>query len=119
APGLIDGHVHFFFDGGDSPGLRYMEADDAERIRVARHNARVGLEAGITTMRDCGAPAALIFDLRRDVEAGLVPGPHILCCGQPLTRPAGHCHFLWAVKWRPPKTSATRSSGSSATGPTS
>jgi len=94
APGLIDGHVHFFFDGGDSPGLRYMEADESEHMRVARHNARVGLEAGITTMRDCGAPAALIFDLRRDVETGIVPGPHILCCGHPLTRPGGHCHFL-------------------------
>src|SRR5206468_2081951 len=46
APGLIDGHVHFFFDGGDSPGLRYMEADESEHMRVARHNARVGLEAG-------------------------------------------------------------------------
>jgi imidazolonepropionase-like amidohydrolase len=94
APGLIDAHVHFFFDGGHSPGLSYMEADESEHMRIARRNAQVALQAGITTMRDCGAPAPLIFDFRQDVATGVISGPHILCCGHPLTRPRGHCHFL-------------------------
>lgn len=95
SPGLIDSHVHFFFDGGHhSPGLHYMESDDAERMQVARNNALVGLRAGITTMRDCGAPAPLMFAFRRDIERGITPGPHILCCGHPLMRPRGHCYFL-------------------------
>ncbi|MBI3292036.1 MAG: amidohydrolase family protein [Elusimicrobia bacterium] len=93
-PGLIDCHVHFFLDAGSSPGRTYIERDDDARLEVARRNAKVAIEAGITTMRDCGAPAPLMFEFRREVERGYSPGPHILCCGHPLMRPKGHCHFL-------------------------
>ena len=28
SPGLIDCHVHFFMDAGDSPRISYLESDD-------------------------------------------------------------------------------------------
>lgn len=93
-PGLIDCHVHLFLDGGDRPTTTFLQRDDAARIGLARHNARVALEAGITTVRDCGAPASLMFELQRQVEKGDVIGPHIVSCGSPLMRPEGHCHFF-------------------------
>ena len=93
-PGLIDCHVHFFLDGGHSPRTSYVESDDDTKMRCARHHARKAIEAGITTMRDCGAPAPLMFEFQRQVERGDIPGPHIISCGSPLMRPGGHCHFM-------------------------
>lgn len=93
-PGLIDCHVHFFLDGGESPGRTFVESDDEGKMQVARRNARVAIEAGITTMRDCGAPAAAMLQFRQELADEHAVGPHIVCCGHPLMRPRGHCHFL-------------------------
>lgn len=93
-PGLIDCHVHFFLDAGPDPRGSYMRSDDEERMVTAEKNARLAIEAGITTMRDCAAPGHLMVRFQRQVDAGEVPGPHIISCGYALMRPKGHCHFL-------------------------
>lgn len=93
-PGLIDCHVHLFLDGSASPRLTFIESSDSEKIRVARANARVAIDAGITTVRDCGSPVPQIFSLQKEIETGETPGPNVISCGQPLTRPKGHCHFM-------------------------
>lgn len=93
-PGLVDSHVHFFLDAGGDPRGSFLESTEEERWECAARNARIAIEAGITTMRDCAAPAAAMFAFQRDVAAGRLPGPHILSCGYAITRPAGHCHFL-------------------------
>jgi len=93
-PGLIDGHAHFFLAASNNPRGHFLEADDAARMNVARHNAQTALAAGITTIRDCGAPAPLMWELQREVEAGETAAPHILSCGSPLMRIGGHCHFF-------------------------
>jgi imidazolonepropionase-like amidohydrolase len=93
-PGLIDCHVHFFLDGGPRPRTTYLESDDSTKMAWARRNARTALEAGITTMRDCGGPAALLFEFQRGLKRGDFPGPHVISCGCPLMRPKGHCHFM-------------------------
>ena len=95
-PGLIDCHVHLFLDSSASPRTNFIDSDTSQRMKVARTNAQVAIEAGITTMRDCGAPAPLIFSLQREIDKGETRGPHIICCGHPLTRPKGHCHFMGA-----------------------
>lgn len=93
-PGLIDCHVHFFWDCGNAPRVTYLEATDETRIEWAKTNARVAIEAGITTMRDLAAPAPLMFEFQRQVENGTVLGPHIISCGYALMRPKGHCHWM-------------------------
>jgi len=93
-PGLIDCHVHFFLDCGNSPRTSYLESSDETRIEWAQNNARVAIEAGITTMRDMAAPAPLMFEFQRQVESGDVLGPHIISCGFALMRPSGHCHWM-------------------------
>ena len=93
-PGLIDSHVHFFLDSGPDPRTTYLAANDNDKMEWARRNARIAIEAGITTMRDCAAPAPMMFALKARVDAGDVPGPHIITCGHALMRPKGHCHFL-------------------------
>src|SRR5262249_43527089 len=64
-PGLIDCHVHFFLDAGPSPRVTYIESDDATKMAWARRNAGTAIGAGITTMRDCGAPGPLMFEFQR------------------------------------------------------
>src|SRR4051794_7894789 len=86
-PGLIDCHVHFFLDGGPDPRGTYLEADNDRRMAWARHNARMALSAGITTMRDCGAPGPLMFEFQRQLKRGTMPGPNVISCGYPLMRP--------------------------------
>jgi imidazolonepropionase-like amidohydrolase len=93
-PGLIDCHVHFFLDAGPSPRTSFLESDDDTKMACARRNARIAIEAGITTMRDCGAPAVLMFEFQRQLRRGAFPGPHVLSCGCPQMRPKGHCHFM-------------------------
>src|ERR671937_625826 len=55
-PGLINMHVHLSLASDNSPFVPYMDAhsDVALALRAGR-NARVALEAGITTVRACGA----------------------------------------------------------------
>ncbi len=93
-PGLIDSHVHFFLDAGSDPRSTYLEANDKKRMEWARSNARKAIDAGITTMRDTGAPAPLMFDLIEEIEQGEIVAPHIIACGYALMRPKGHCHFF-------------------------
>ena len=93
-PGLIDCHVHFFLDAGPDPRGSYISSDDSGRMATARKNARLAIQAGITTMRDCAAPGHLMVRFQRQVDAGDVPGPHIISCGYALMRPKGHCYFL-------------------------
>ncbi len=93
-PGLIDCHVHFFLDAGGDPRGSYIGSDDDARMATAVSNAGIAIEAGITTMRDCGAPGPLMFQFQRQVERNEILGPHIISCGHALMRPKGHCHFL-------------------------
>src|ERR1035441_4310300 len=93
-PGLIDGHVHLFLDAGPAPRIGFLNSDDEAKLKTAARNAALAVSAGITTVRDCGGPAELLFRFQRAVRQGHLPGPRILAAGSPLTRPEGHCHFF-------------------------
>jgi imidazolonepropionase-like amidohydrolase len=93
-PGLIDAHVHLFFDGGAAPLSMYKASNDQGRLTTARQNAERALSAGVTTVRDLGAPPDLMSVLQNEVGSGRSRGPHIVSSGAPLTRPGGHCHFF-------------------------
>jgi imidazolonepropionase-like amidohydrolase len=93
-PGLIDAHVHLFLDAGRQPLQTFLGSDDGEKLDTAGANLLLALSSGITTVRDCGGPAALVFQVQQAVERGELPGPRVLAAGAPLTRPKGHCHFF-------------------------
>jgi imidazolonepropionase-like amidohydrolase len=93
-PGLIEGHGHLCFNAqadwrsvydGDSPGSMLLRmAGAAQRM----------LRAGITTVRDLGAPTALAIELREAIRAGSLTGPALLVSGAPITTTGGHCYFM-------------------------
>ena len=92
-PGLIDAHVHMVLD----PTLRTLAEQIGEVDEIVRRKMVVRAEAmvrgGITTARDLGGGAHLELKLRDDIDRGDVPGPRLLCAGQPVTSVGGHCHF--------------------------
>ena len=92
-PGLIDAHLHLWGIKSmnqvtwiiDPPHLRAMRAVmDAWRL----------VDAGFTTVRDCGGMLALY--LKRAVEEGSIVGPRVVASGMALSQTAGHAdwHFV-------------------------
>lgn len=88
-PGLIDSHVHLRSELGPQTRLHGVVREDADVAFVAAHNAKKTLMAGFTAVQDVGGPKE-IFALRRAVNAGLVPGPHIRAAGSAVSVTGGH-----------------------------
>jgi len=93
-PGLIEGHAHLCFDA--TPGWRTTyDTDSPARmlLRMAESGRRM-VRAGITTVRDLGAPTDLSIELRDAIAGGLAEGPRLLVAGAPITTTGGHCWFM-------------------------
>jgi imidazolonepropionase-like amidohydrolase len=93
-PGLIEGHAHLCFDA--TPGWRttYDTDSPAKMLLRMANSGRKMLNAGITTVRDLGAPTALSIELRDAIASGLTEGPRLLVAGAPVTTTGGHCWFM-------------------------
>ncbi|MEM1231376.1 MAG: amidohydrolase family protein [Pseudomonadota bacterium] len=89
-PGLIDAHVHLELNPDRSKPPEGSQ--DHQAPLMAERAARM-VAAGITTARDLGAGAWRELKLRDAIAAGEQVGPRLLCAGQPITTPTGHCHF--------------------------
>jgi imidazolonepropionase-like amidohydrolase len=90
-PGLIDTHTHITDRPGDTADLSvFYRRSLAEQVAIGRENARITLEAGVTTVRDVGTYIAWADKaLRDEVNAGKVVGPRIQAAGFYLTVPGG------------------------------
>jgi imidazolonepropionase-like amidohydrolase len=95
-PGLVDVHVHLVASGG--PDLAAdVPRTEAERTLAAVVNARRQLEAGVTLVRDLGAPGAEAVLVGRAVEAGSLTGPRVVASGPAVTMTGGHIPYLGRV----------------------
>jgi imidazolonepropionase-like amidohydrolase len=92
-PGLMDAHVHLVRSGGVDPSFDVRHENDYVLMLRCARNSRDLLRAGITTIRDVGAPNNTIFDFRGGAEKGIVPAPRILAAGPALTRTGGHMSY--------------------------
>lgn len=89
-PGLIDMHAHVQKIGADEPlGDGSTRSLTALAIRGVS-NLGAAVRAGVTTVRDLGAPSDGIFTLARAVADGLIPGPRIVSSGRALAMTGGH-----------------------------
>src|SRR3954452_1369368 len=93
-PGLINCHVHLTADG--APDLFAQAAGDTVPLATLRaaHSARVTLQSGVTTVRDCGAADDVVVELAKAIDRGLVPGPRVQAAGRVITMTGGHGHFI-------------------------
>jgi imidazolonepropionase-like amidohydrolase len=89
-PGLVDVHTHITGNPDFDP-YQELTATDAKGAIDGVVNARTTLMAGFTTIRNVGASGYIDVDLRDAVNAGKVPGPHMLVSGPPLGITGGHC----------------------------
>lgn len=87
-PGLIESHAHI--------GLADMGSYDLTRVPPEEHmlmtvrNARTMLDCGYTSAFSAGAPKPrLDVVLKREIEAGRVPGPRLLANGPEITVTGG------------------------------
>lgn len=96
-PGLIDAHVHVTLDPGVASIPEQLAIAPDAVARQSALRAHQMAAAGITTARDLGGGAGLEIQLRDRIDRGELPGPRLLCAGQPLTPPGGHCHFWGGV----------------------
>jgi len=89
-PGLCDAHVHIALDPERRDAAQDASSDPLDAMAA---RARAMLAAGITTARDLGGPEFGALELRDRIARGEIPGPRLLCAGQPLTSPKGHCWY--------------------------
>lgn len=89
-PGLIDVHTHLTGNPDFDP-YRELTTTTAKEAITGVANARTTLLAGITSVRNVGAGGYSDVDLRDAINAGEVPGPHMLVSGPPLGITGGHC----------------------------
>ena len=88
-PGLIDAHTHITMN--PSFGYQTLGISVPREALIGAKNAKVTLEAGITTIRNVGAHGYTDVALRDAINAGDVPGPRMLVSGPPLSITGGHC----------------------------
>ena len=87
--GLCDAHTHFTWNsGGSLDALAGMPVED--HTIVAVQSARILIDSGYTMCVGAASAKERIDIAARDaINAGMVPGPRYLACGQELATPAG------------------------------
>jgi imidazolonepropionase-like amidohydrolase len=93
-PGLINAHVHLCNDGAPDLFAQVMaDSIPLATLRAAR-NARLTLESGVTTVRDCGAANNIVIELGRAIADGFIEGPRVRAAGRVITMTGGHGYFM-------------------------
>ena len=100
-PGLIDMHVHptYFWEEKDSAAYTYepegaLVYSPVMIALLAADNLRKALMSGVTTARDTGSINEIMFDVKRAVQKGYVPGPKLYLAGRLVVPTGGHVHYL-------------------------
>ena len=89
-PGFIDAHIHICIDGSPDPiSTLTAESQTTTTLKAARA-ARNTLMAGVTSIRDMGAPNGIDLGLKQAVNSGLIPGPRMLVSGRLICMTGGH-----------------------------
>lgn len=88
-PGMLDAHVHLDLPG-DGGRFEALDEDDVTLSVAAASHARNALEAGITTVRDCGSRGRTVLAARRAIELGWFEAATIHSAYTPMTVPRGH-----------------------------
>jgi imidazolonepropionase-like amidohydrolase len=89
-PGLINCHEHLDERWGVGPyQVRAMEPLTRKLLRAVR-NALLSLQEGTTMIRDAGGKEGLGLALKKEIAEGLILGPRIVTCGEPIGMTGGH-----------------------------
>jgi len=96
-PGLINCHEHLMmrrnYGAIATHGKKSISFLTASAIRSGIYS----LSQGITACRDCGAPASINVELKKSIGEGVILGPQLLTCGEPLVMTGGHLAFMFCI----------------------
>jgi len=88
-PGLIDAHSHLGF-ASDLDSMMHRDLSVAELAWDIFSMCGDALQAGFTTIRDCGGLEGAVPDL---INRGRMPGPRVLTAGPVQCMTGGHGHL--------------------------
>lgn len=89
-PGLSDSHVHLTSDA-TVHGYKRLTISTPRAAITGVVNAKKTLMGGFTTVRNLGAPGFADIALMQAIEAGDIPGPHVIPAGRSIGITGGHC----------------------------
>jgi imidazolonepropionase-like amidohydrolase len=89
-PGMVNAHVHLIGSGEPNTMAAIALANQNQLMLAAVANAAKSVRAGVTTVRDLGAPHGIASALRDAIDAGGVPGPRMRAAGRALCMTGGH-----------------------------
>lgn len=82
-PGLFELHAHLYATNYDSYRLQCLDAGTTTFNAYAF--AKAYLDAGYTTVRDCGSSHNCVAAIRDAVNKGILDGPNLISCGLIIT----------------------------------
>jgi imidazolonepropionase-like amidohydrolase len=88
-PGLIDGHTHISFGNARSEEELALCTPVEYRAIKAAANARLVLQAGVTSAFDAATTYDIAGNVRDAIDAGLIEGPRFVASGRQLTSHQG------------------------------
>lgn len=92
-PGIVGMHNHLYYVAGPNTNASGKWEDPVLLPQMNFSAPRLYLAAGVTTMRTTGSVETFAdLNLKRDIEAGKLPGPHIDVTGPYLEGP--HSFFI-------------------------
>lgn len=94
-PGLIDAHVHLGLSSPIQPHFSF-QISAAELAADIFSTAGAALDAGFTTVRDCGGIDGGVVTT---IAKGKVRGPRVLSCGPVQCQTGGHGYY--GADWEP------------------
>lgn len=91
-PGLVNMHAHLSFMYAVGHPREFVLRPDHELYAHAFRMSRVLLALGITRVRDMGGPRNVHLHVRDLIRDGVVVGPHVTACGEPLVATGRHAY---------------------------
>jgi imidazolonepropionase-like amidohydrolase len=90
-PGLVDGHVHLTtLKRSGNQVQKTVTYSPMDMVLAATVNARDVLEAGFTSVRDCGGLFGADIALKKAINLGEVVGPRMWVSGEAVGPTGGH-----------------------------
>jgi imidazolonepropionase-like amidohydrolase len=89
-PGLVDAHSHISIVPGDGDQIGQLRQEVVPQALRAVANLRRDLASGTTTLRVMTEEHFLDVQVRDAIEAGVIPGPRLLCGTRGITASNGH-----------------------------
>jgi imidazolonepropionase-like amidohydrolase len=89
-PGLIDCHTHITGRADKYNEINSFKDSPFDSVIAGVVQSRLTLNAGFTTIRDVGSAPFAAVDLRRNIDAGYIPGPRIIASGPGISITGGH-----------------------------